>query len=105
MVNKEKQTEQVVEQDAGDSEKNTTDAGQPDVEHTEIPDSKEVHTYSLIEALQSLQEAVLDGYILDVETNSGYPQQFGTHYILTFVRPTAKKEPKAKNSAFKTKGR
>lgn len=49
-------------------------------------DKKEIHTYSLVDTLLELQAAVLDGYTLDVETNEGYPQLFGTHYIINVYK-------------------
>ena len=46
-----------------------------------------VDAYSFVDVLQAVQKGVQQGYIIDVETNENYPQQWGTRYLLTMVRP------------------
>ncbi len=46
-----------------------------------------VDAYSFVDVLQAVQKGVQQGYVLDVETNENYPQQWGTRYLLTMVRP------------------
>jgi len=45
-----------------------------------------VDAYSFVDVLQAVQEGVQQGYVIDVETNENYPQQWGTRYLLTMVR-------------------
>lgn len=90
---------------------NTTDTNVTELVEVQR-DKKEIHTYSLVDTLLELQAAVLDGYTLDVETNEGFPQLFGTHYIITVfkdteVEPEVTKEqkPTASQTGLKLKGR
>ncbi|MCZ2397799.1 MAG: hypothetical protein LC100_14795 [Chitinophagales bacterium] len=46
-----------------------------------------VDAYSFVDVLQAVQKGVQQGYVIDVETNENYPQQWGTRYVLTMVRP------------------
>ena len=64
---------------------NTTDANVTELAEVQR-DKKEIHTYSLVDTLLELQAAVLDGYTLDVETNAGFPQLFGSHYIINVFK-------------------
>ncbi len=45
-----------------------------------------VDAYSFAEALQQVQKGVQEGYVLDLESNEHYPQQWGTRFLLTMVR-------------------
>lgn len=47
-----------------------------------------VDAYSFVDALLGVQQGVQQGFVLDVETNEHFPQQWGTRYLLTMVRPT-----------------
>jgi hypothetical protein len=96
-----------------------------DTENTaEVPsftrEKKEIHTFSLVDTLLELQTAVQDGFVLDVETNEGFPQLFGSHYVITVYKdvkaapnkdqkPTASqtesKEQSSSASGLKLKGR
>lgn len=85
---------------------NTTDTNVTELAETQR-DKKEIHTFSLVDTLLELQAAVLDGYALDTETNEGYPQLFGTHYIINVFKDTevsAETTSKAP-SGLKLKGR
>lgn len=77
---------------------NTTDTNVTEI--TEVQrDKKEIHTYSLVDTLLELQAAVLDGYVLDTETNAGFPQLFGSHYIINVY-----KDEVYKNAEVQTEG-
>lgn len=39
---------------------------------------KQIETYSLYEFCQAVQQAVLDGYRFDFDSNSRFPQAFGS---------------------------
>ncbi len=54
-----------------------------------------VDAYSFVDVLQAVQKGVQQGYVLDVETNENYPQQWGTRYLLTMVRPKTEEVKKA----------
>ena len=79
---------------------------------------KTFHAFSLVETLEELQKAILDGYRLDLDSNENYPQLYGTHYIISVVKDVpvavskedtpAEKEPEAQaapKAALKLKGR
>lgn len=53
-----------------------------------------VDAYSFVDVLQAVQKGVQQGYVLDVETNENYPQQWGTRYLLTMVRPKTEEAKK-----------
>lgn len=44
-----------------------------------------IEAYSFAEFLQEYQEAVLNGYSLDVETNEHYPVKYGDYLTVTLV--------------------
>ena len=50
-----------------------------------------VQAYSLAEALQRAQDGITMGYTIDLESNEGYPQQFGS--MITFTLIKTKDEP------------
>jgi len=45
-----------------------------------------IQAYSLAEALQQAQTGVQQGYTIDLESNEGYPQQFGSMITFTLVK-------------------
>lgn len=44
-----------------------------------------IEAYSFAEFLQEYQEAVLNGYFLDVETNEHYPIKYGDYLTVTLI--------------------
>ena len=60
-----------------------------------------VDAYSFVDALQAVQKGVQQGYVLDVETNENYPQQWGTRYLLTMVRPKTEEVKKVAEMTLK----
>jgi len=47
---------------------------------------KSVQAYSLAEALKAAQDGALEGYSVDLESNEGYPQQFGSMIVFSLVK-------------------
>lgn len=45
-----------------------------------------VQAYSLAEALKAAQDGALEGYLVDLESNEGYPQQFGSMIVFSLVK-------------------
>ena len=60
-----------------------------------------VDAYSFVDVLQAVQKGVQQGYVIDVETNENYPQQWGTRYLLTMVRPKTEEVKKATEMTLK----
>ena len=60
-----------------------------------------VDAYSFVDVLQAVQKGVQQGYIIDVETNENYPQQWGTRYLLTMVRPKTEEVKKVADMTVK----
>jgi len=52
-----------------------------------------VQAYSLAEALQQAQDGIIMGYTIDLESNEGYPQQFGSMITFTLVKTTEEPFP------------
>jgi len=52
-----------------------------------------VQAYSLAEALQQAQTGVQQGYTIDLESNEGYPQQFGSMITFTLLKITEEPFP------------
>jgi len=50
------------------------------------PSTIKVQAYSLAEALQQAQTGVQQGYTIDLESNEGYPQQFGSMITFTLLK-------------------
>lgn len=50
---------------------------------------KQISEYSFHEFLQAFQDAVIEGYRLDLESNDHFPQKFGSHMEVTLVIPEA----------------
>lgn len=48
-----------------------------------------IEDYSFADFLLRFQEAVVDGYRLDLESNERFPQKFGDHLTVTVVQPLA----------------
>lgn len=48
-----------------------------------------IEDYSFANFLLRFQEAVVDGYRLDLESNERFPQKFGDHLTVTVVQPLA----------------
>lgn len=46
-----------------------------------------IEDYSFANFLLRFQEAVVDGYRLDLESNERFPQKFGDHLTVTLVQP------------------
>lgn len=68
----------------------------------------EIQEYNLVDLLQSVVRLTKEGYELDIESNEGYPKQFGTRFVLQMQKdpedttkdtpqPT-KRGPKAKTA-------
>lgn len=47
-----------------------------------------VEEYSFDAFLVEFQQAVLDGYRLDLTSNENFPQKFGSHMVVTLVEAT-----------------
>ena len=47
---------------------------------------KQIETYSLYEFCQAVEQAVLDGYRFDFESNERFPTQFGTLMVAGMVK-------------------
>lgn len=47
---------------------------------------KSIQAYSLAEALKAAQDGALEGYSVDLESNEGYPQQFGSMIVFSLVK-------------------
>ena len=60
-----------------------------------------VDAYSFVDVLQAVQKGVQQGYVIDVETNENYPQQWGTRYLLTMVRPKTEEVKKVTEMTLK----
>lgn len=54
-----------------------------------------ISEFSFHEFLQAFQDAVIDGYRLDLESNERFPQKYGSHLEVTVVQPEAYVAPKA----------
>lgn len=48
--------------------------------------SKRIEAYSIAEFVQQVQQAIREGYELDLNTNENYPQQFGTLFTCGVVK-------------------
>lgn len=48
--------------------------------------TKHIEQYSFHEFLVSFQEAVLEGYRVDIETNEHFPQKYGDYLSAVLVR-------------------
>ena len=44
-----------------------------------------IEEYSFAEFLKYFEQAVLDGYRLDLESNDNFPQKYGSHLTVTLV--------------------
>ena len=51
-----------------------------------MTNKKSVQAYSLAEALKAAQDGALEGYSVDLESNEGYPQQFGSMIVFSLVK-------------------
>lgn len=47
--------------------------------------TKRIEAYSIAEFVQQVQQAIREGYELDLDTNENYPQQFGTLFTCGMV--------------------
>lgn len=47
---------------------------------------KQIETYSLYEFCQAVEQAVIDGYRFDFESNERFPTQFGTLMVAGMVK-------------------
>ena len=47
---------------------------------------KQIETYSLYEFCQAVEQAVLDGYRFDFESNERFPTQFGTLMVAGMIK-------------------
>ena len=57
-----------------------------------MSNKKSIQAYSLAEALKAAQDAALEGYSVDLESNEGYPQQFGSMIVFSLVKNEGKAE-------------
>ena len=57
-----------------------------------MTNKKSVQAYSLAEALKAAQDGALEGYSVDLESNEGYPQQFGSMIVFSLVKGTVVQE-------------
>lgn len=48
-----------------------------------------ISEYSFHEFLSTFQNAVIDGFRLDLDSNERFPQKFGSHMEVTMVVPEA----------------
>lgn len=48
-----------------------------------------ISEYSFHEFLSTFQQAVIDGFRLDLDSNERFPQKFGSHMEVTLVTPEA----------------
>lgn len=46
-----------------------------------------ISEYSFHEFLSTFQQAVIDGFRLDLDSNERFPQKFGSHMEVTLVTP------------------
>jgi len=51
-----------------------------------MTNKKSIQAYSLAEALKAAQDGALEGYSVDLESNEGYPQQFGSMIVFSLVK-------------------
>ena len=51
-----------------------------------MSNKKSIQAYSLAEALKAAQDGALEGYSVDLESNEGYPQQFGSMIVFSLVK-------------------
>ena len=58
------------------------------VQDSQNPTRRSVQAYSLAEALKAAQDGALEGYSVDLESNEGYPQQFGSMIVFSLVKYT-----------------
>ena len=54
---------------------------------------KMINEYSFHEFLASFQEAVIDGWRLDLSSNELFPQRYGSHLSTGMVKPDVEKQP------------
>jgi len=57
-----------------------------------MTNKKSIQVYSLAEALKAAQDGALEGYSVDLESNEGYPQQFGSMIVFSLVKGTVVQE-------------
>lgn len=55
--------------------------------------TKRIEAYSIAEFVQQVQQAIRDGYELDLDTNDNYPQQFGTLFTCGVVPTQVPTQP------------
>jgi len=48
--------------------------------------TKQIETYSLYEFCQAVQEAVIEGYRFDFDSNERFPTQFGTLMVAGMIK-------------------
>lgn len=48
-----------------------------------------ISEYSFHEFLSAFQQAVIDGFRLDLDSNERFPQKYGSHMEVTLVTPEA----------------
>lgn len=72
-------------------------------------ETREIDAWNLVDLLQEVAQNTKDGFELDVETNEGYPKQFGTRFVLQMhkditekAEAPAKRGPKPKVSDSET---
>ena len=52
--------------------------------------------YSLIDLFNAIQPYLKDGYKFDLDSNEGYPKQFGTVYSFTVIEDSSSDTKEAK---------
>lgn len=55
--------------------------------------TKRIEAYSIAEFVQQVQQAIREGYELDLNTNENYPQQFGTLFTCGVVPTQVSTQP------------
>ena len=58
------------------------------IKESNMTNKKSIQVYSLAEALKAAQDGALEGYSVDLESNEGYPQQFGSMIVFSLVKYT-----------------
>lgn len=68
-------------------------------------ETRTIDAWNLVDLLQEVAQSTKDGFVLDLETNEGYPKQFGTRFVVGMVKDTedttpqpAKRGPKPKTA-------
>lgn len=69
-----------------------------------MSNKKSIQAYSLAEALKAAQDGALEGYSVDLDSNEGYPQQFGSMIVFSLVKNEGKAEVTSVEAQVATEG-